>query len=89
MSITKGFSPKAALYFKKEHFKTAIPLAITAMLVMFTLRNSTNAELPTTSYIKFIDVWLLYGTVMPFVILLLIILIEHLPGPSKVRLQNK
>ena len=58
------------------------------MLVMYTLRSSTNAELPTTSYIKFIDIWMLYGTLMPFLILLLIILIEHLPGPSKVRLPN-
>ena len=82
------FFSKAALYFNKEHFKTAVPLAITAMLVMYTLRSSTNAELPTTSYIKFIDIWMLYGTLMPFLILLLIILIEHLPGPSKVIFQN-
>ena len=72
------------LFFKKEHFKTAIPLAITSMLVMYTLKGSVTSKLPATSYIKFVDIWLLYGLLVPFFILLLLVLIEHLPEKPKV-----
>ena len=77
------------LYFKKEHFKTAIPLAITSMLVMYTLKGSITSKLPATSYIKFVDIWLLYGLLIPFFILLLLGLIEHLPAKSKVKLRAR
>ena len=63
----------------------AVPLAITAMLVMYTLKGTITEQLPATSYIKFVDVWLLYGLLMPFVILIVIVLIEHLPDESKVK----
>ena len=72
------------LYFAKEHFKTAIPLAITSLLVMYTLKGSISSKLPPTSYIKFIDIWLLYGLLIPFIILILLVLIEHLPSESSV-----
>ena len=62
----------------------AIPLAITAMLVMYTLKGTITSQLPGTSYVKFVDVWLLYGLLMPFIILIVIVLIEHLPEESKV-----
>ena len=75
---------QAAVYFKKENFKSAIPLAITAMLVMYTLKGSISSQLPATSYTKFIDIWLLYGLLMPFLILIVIVLIEHLPDNSQV-----
>ena len=75
---------QVAIYFYKEHFKTAIPLAITSMLVMYTLKGSISAQLPTTSYIKFIDIWLLYGILMPFFILIVIVLMEHLPPQQQV-----
>ena len=75
---------QVTLFFKKEHFKTAIPLAITSMLVMYTLKGSITSKLPATSYIKFVDIWLLYGLLIPFFILLLLVLIEHIPDKSKV-----
>ena len=75
---------QVGVYFSKEHFKTAIPLATTAMLVMYTLQGSIATKLPTTSYIKFIDIWLLYGLLMPFLILIVIVVNEHLSQKSKV-----
>ena len=79
---------KVAVYFDKEHFKVAIPLTITAMLVMYTLKASISSQLPPTSYIKFVDIWLLYGLLMPFFILIVIVLMEHLPGTSQVRIEK-
>ena len=75
---------QVTLYFKAEHFKTSIPVAITAMLVMYTLNNSISSKLPQTSSIKFMDIWILYGLFIHFFILVLLVLIEHLPGPTNV-----
>ena len=67
------------VYFKPEHFKTSLPVAVTAMLVMYTLNQSISAKLPPTSYIKFIDVWLLFGLIQPFFIIIMLVLNEHIP----------
>ena len=72
------------LYFAKEHFKTAVPLAITSLLVMYTLKGSVSSKLPLTSYIKFIDIWLLYGLPIPFIILILLVLIAHVSSESSI-----
>ena len=68
------------MFFSKEHFKTSIPVSITAMLVMYTLNNSIASKLPQTSTIKFIDIWIMYGLSLHFIIIILLVLIEHLPG---------
>ena len=54
------------------------------MLVMYTLNNSVASKLPQTSNIKFIDIWIIYGLVLHFVVLLLLVLIEHIPGKENV-----
>ena len=77
------------MFFSKEHFKTSIPVSITAMLVMYTLNNSVASKLPTTSTIKFIDIWIIYGLFLHFVIIILLVLIEHLPeGNNLVFVEN-
>ena len=60
------------------------------MLVMYTLNNSVSSKLPPTSYIKLIDIWLLFGLILPFFIILLLALIEHLPKakPNAVRVES-
>ena len=39
---------------------------LTTMLVMFTLYQSVSDNMPKTAYLKFIDKWLLFGIVVPF-----------------------
>ena len=75
---------QATLFFSKEHFKTSIPVSITAMLVMYTLNNSIASKLPQTSTIKFMDIWIIFGLFLNFVIILLLVLIEHLPGNDNI-----
>ena len=81
------------MFFKSEHFKTSLPVALTSMLVMYTLNQSISAKLPTTSYVKFIDIWLMFGLVQPFVICVMLVLIEHLPGcvvnPSNEKIRSR
>ena len=52
------------------------------MLVMYTLNQSISAKLPPTSYMKFIDVWLLFGLIQPFFIIIMVIVMEHLPDEA-------
>ena len=72
------------LYFKSEHFKTSIPVAITAMLVMYTLNRTVSKMLRQISMVKFIDVWIICGLFLHFLILIPLIIIEHLPEDSQV-----
>ena len=57
---------------------------MTAMLVMYTLNGSISSKLPQTSKIKFIDIWVTYGLCIHFLILILLVLLEHLPDQDKV-----
>ena len=54
------------------------------MLVMYTLNNSISSKLPQTSSFKFMDLWILFGLFNHFLILILLILIEHIPPVSDV-----
>ena len=49
------------------------------MLVMYTLNQTVSSKLPQTSTIRFIDIWTIFGHFLHFLILVLLILIEHLP----------
>ena len=53
-------------YFKISNFQDRIMIAITTMMVVATIQSSINKMVPKTSYIKMIDVWLLFGLVLPF-----------------------
>ena len=54
------------------------------MLVMYTLNQTVSKMLPQTSMVKFIDIWIIYGLFLHFLILILLITIEHLPEDSQV-----
>jgi hypothetical protein len=46
----------------------AIGLSLTIMLVMYTMYQSISQSLPQTAYLKFIDVWLIFCLLVPFVV---------------------
>ncbi len=71
----------ASHYFPKEHFEAAVMVCLTSMLVMTTLLLQVSSSLPVTgtchflkvaflmdfsAYMKLIDIWMLFGIVMPF-----------------------
>ena len=64
------------LFIDPAHFEANIMVAPTSMLVMYTLFQSVSATLPQTSYLKFIDVWLFFGLIMPFVIICILVKID-------------
>ena len=61
----------AANYFKSFFFEAVISINLTVMLVLMTMFISVSQQLPKTSYIKMIDVWLIFNLFIPFIEVLL------------------
>ena len=59
------------LFINDEHYEATIMVSLTAMLVIYTLHQSILAHLPQTSYMKMIDIWLLCGLTIPFLVFIL------------------
>ena len=64
------------LFIHESHFEATIMVALTTMLVMYTLYQSVSTTLPQTSYLKMIDIWLLMGLILPFIVILILIAID-------------
>ena len=54
------------IFFDKSLFGDAIAVNLTIMLVMTTIFTSKIEELPPTSELKMIDIWLIFCLVVPF-----------------------
>ena len=65
-------------FFKEFFFEATISVNVTVMLVLTTMFISVSSNLPKTSYIKMIDVWLLSSLVKPFLDILLQTYIDNL-----------
>ena len=66
------------LFIDKSHFEATIMVALTSMLVIYTLHQSISSNLPQTSYMKMIDVWLFSGLIVPFIIICTLVILDHL-----------
>ena len=56
----------ATTFFKPIYFEAALTVNLTNMLVMTTIFISVMERLPTTSYMKMIDIWLIFCQLVPF-----------------------
>ena len=56
------------LFIDESHFESNIMVALTGMLVMYTLYQRISLTLPPTAYLKLLDIWLIFSLVMPFFI---------------------
>ena len=59
------------LYIDEKFFETSIMVSLTAMLVLYTLFQGISASIPSTAYLKLIDVWLIFSLVLPFGVFLI------------------
>ena len=66
------------IFFDKELFGDNIAVNLTIMLVMTTIFTSKIEELPPTSDMKMIDIWLIFCLVVPFLEVVLRTIIECL-----------
>ena len=53
-------------FFKQFFFEAALTVNVTVMLVLTTLFISVMEKLPPTSYVRMVDIWLIFGIVIPF-----------------------
>ena len=56
------------LFVDEIHFEATIMVNLTSSLVMYTLYNPIQEDLPADSSLKLIDLWLLHGILMPMVV---------------------
>ncbi len=54
-------------FFQHQYFEAIVAVNLTSMLVLTTLFISVSNSLPSTSYIKMIDIWLISMLLMPFI----------------------
>jgi len=53
-------------YFKAFFFEAVVTVNLTALLVLTTLFISVSGGLPSTAYVKMIDIWLIFAQMIPF-----------------------
>ena len=76
------------LFIDFSHFEVSIMIALTSMLVTYTLYQSISEALPHTSYMKMIDVWLFGGLIFPFFIIATLIIMDSLIIREKVEVTD-
>ena len=64
------------LFLDESHFEATVMLSLTAMLVLYTLFQSITTEIPSTAYLKLLDIWLIICLVLPFVIFMIEVILE-------------
>ena len=67
-------------FYKDEFFETVVAINLTTMLVIVTLFVSVSENLPATSYMKMMDIWLLFNLLIPFLLILIHTYMENLRG---------
>ena len=68
----------ATTFFKPFYFEAAVTVNLTTMLVMTTVFTSVMDKLPSTAYVKWVDVWLIFGQLIPFIETVLLTAMEYL-----------
>jgi hypothetical protein len=67
----------ATTFFKPYFFEAALSVNLTTMLVMTTIFISVMQMLPATAYVKMVDVWLIFGQLVPFAEVVLLTAMEY------------
>ena len=80
-------------FFSEEYFEANLTVNLSVMFVMTTLFVSVMEKLPRTSYIRMVDVWLIYGQLFPFLEVVLVVFAEShavraIPQSFKVNKSN-
>ena len=63
-------------FFRAEFFEANLTVNLSVMFVMTTLFVSVMEKLPQTSYVRMVDIWLIYGQLLPFIQVVLVTYME-------------
>ena len=83
------FSYATSFFRLPNFFNAAIAANLTVMLTMTNLTKNVLDRLPETSYIKWIEYWLLFTQFIPFVQVILITTIEWLRNQEEIEKKEK
>ena len=67
----------ATTFFKPYFFEAALTVNLTTMLVMTTIFMTVMQMLPSTAYVKMIDIFLIFGQLYPFAEVVLLTIMEY------------
>ena len=67
----------ATTFFKPIYFEAALSVNLTIMLVLTTIFIGVMEDLPTTAYIKMVDIWLVFCQLIPFTEVILLTVKEY------------
>ena len=81
-SICLILAAEITLFIDEKYFEATIMVSLTSNLVMYTLYNAIQQELPADSSIKLIDIWLLHGLLMPMVAFIILSVNELIKSNS-------
>ena len=74
----------ATTFFKPFYFEAALTVNLTTMLVLTTIFIAVMDKLPSTAYIKMVDIWLIFGQLYPFAEVVLLTIMEYYrPGDER------
>ena len=71
-------------FFKSFFFEAALTVNVTTMLVMTTIFISVMEKLPPTSYVRMIDIWLIFGILVPFLEVCILTIKEYYNDDSEI-----
>jgi hypothetical protein len=72
-----------ALFVDENHFDVLVMIHLTTMLVMYTLYQGLQDIMPNVAYLKFIDIFLLFGVIVPFITFIIQVASKLLAGMEK------
>ena len=75
-------------FFKSFFFEAALTVNVTTMLVLTTIFISVMEKLPPTSYIRMVDIWLIFSILIPFLEVCIITFKEYNNGEASITLNH-
>ena len=70
-TLTLLIIAELTLFFNESHLQVALGFSLTIMLVMYTMYQGASHSLPKTAFLMFIDYWLIFCIIVPFVVFLI------------------
>ena len=92
-SVLLIFISYSTTFFRPFYFEASVTVNLTTMLVMTTIFIAVMDKLPSTAYIKMIDVWLIFNLLKPFIDIIVQTYIESLREAedqkvSRIKIEN-
>ncbi|KAF2353944.1 C-type lectin-like, partial [Trinorchestia longiramus] len=68
----------STLFVRVDNLEVRMAVALTTLLVLYTLFNQTSESLPNTAYVKMVDIWFFAVITLLFIIIVFHVFVEYL-----------